>query len=86
MWEYVNPHHDAHPMHVHLVNFQVLNRQPIDAAAYQADSEQRNRAPGDVRPPLPPPRARGRRPDAPVHDRRPRRPAPGRAGRRPPRG
>ncbi|MFJ7585978.1 multicopper oxidase family protein [Streptomyces sp. NPDC097617] len=39
IWEYVNPNHDAHPMHVHLVNFQVLNRQPIDAAAYQADYE-----------------------------------------------
>ncbi|MGW5665778.1 multicopper oxidase family protein [Streptomyces sp. NPDC003758] len=37
IWEYINPNHDAHPMHVHLVNFQVLNRQPIDAAAYQAD-------------------------------------------------
>jgi spore coat protein A len=39
IWEYVNPNHDAHPMHVHLVTFQVLNRQPIDAAAYQADFE-----------------------------------------------
>ncbi|MFF1495652.1 multicopper oxidase family protein [Streptomyces sp. NPDC058304] len=39
IWEYINPNHDAHPMHVHLVNFQVLNRQPIDAAAYQADYE-----------------------------------------------
>ena len=37
IWEYINPHHDAHPMHVHLVNFQVLNRQPIDAARYQTD-------------------------------------------------
>ncbi|MET7783341.1 multicopper oxidase domain-containing protein [Streptomyces sp. NPDC005388] len=37
IWEYINPNHDAHPMHVHLVNFQVLNRQPIDAAAYQTD-------------------------------------------------
>ncbi|GAA1369310.1 outer spore coat copper-dependent laccase CotA [Catellatospora chokoriensis] len=36
IWEYINPHHDAHPMHVHLVNFQVLNRQAIDAAGYQA--------------------------------------------------
>ncbi|MFD0591805.1 multicopper oxidase family protein [Catellatospora coxensis] len=36
IWEYINPNHDAHPMHVHLVNFQVLNRQPIDAAGYQA--------------------------------------------------
>jgi spore coat protein A len=39
IWEYINPNHDAHPMHVHLVDFQVLNRQPIDAAAYQADFE-----------------------------------------------
>ncbi|WP_392749194.1 multicopper oxidase domain-containing protein [Streptomyces sp. LN590] len=23
IWEYINPNHDAHPMHVHLVNFQV---------------------------------------------------------------
>ncbi|MBO2443013.1 multicopper oxidase family protein [Actinomadura nitritigenes] len=35
IWEYINPNHDAHPMHVHLINFQVLNRQPIDATAYQ---------------------------------------------------
>ncbi|MFI1098270.1 multicopper oxidase family protein [Streptomyces sp. NPDC020917] len=39
VWEYVNPNHDGHPMHVHLVNFQVLNRQPMDAAAYQAQYE-----------------------------------------------
>ncbi|HTU76979.1 MAG TPA: multicopper oxidase domain-containing protein [Trebonia sp.] len=39
IWEYINPNHDAHPMHVHLVSFQVLNRQPIDAFAYQADFE-----------------------------------------------
>jgi spore coat protein A, manganese oxidase len=39
IWEYINPNHDAHPMHVHLVWFEVLNRQPIDAAAYQADYE-----------------------------------------------
>nr|WP_257019607.1 multicopper oxidase domain-containing protein [Streptomyces sp. TLI_235] len=39
IWEYINPNHDAHPMHVHLVNFQVLNRQPIDAAGYQAQYE-----------------------------------------------
>ncbi|WP_235453998.1 multicopper oxidase family protein [Streptomyces olivochromogenes] len=39
IWEYINPNHDAHPMHVHLVNFQVLNRQPIDAARYQEDYE-----------------------------------------------
>ncbi|MFE9952223.1 multicopper oxidase family protein [Streptomyces sp. NPDC005531] len=39
IWEYINPNHDAHPMHVHLVNFQVLDRQPIDAVEYQADYE-----------------------------------------------
>ncbi|MFI5671690.1 multicopper oxidase domain-containing protein [Streptomyces sp. NPDC051704] len=39
IWEYVNPNHDAHPMHVHLVNFQVLNRQPIDTAGYQEQYE-----------------------------------------------
>ena len=39
IWEYINPNHDAHPMHVHLVSFQVLNRQPLDAVAYQAHYE-----------------------------------------------
>ncbi|WP_229334963.1 multicopper oxidase domain-containing protein [Streptomyces flavotricini] len=39
IWEYVNPHHDAHPMHVHLVDFQVLNRQAIDAAGYREQYE-----------------------------------------------
>jgi spore coat protein A len=39
IWEYINPNHDAHPMHVHLVSFQVWNRQPLDAAGYQADYE-----------------------------------------------
>ncbi|MEU8680639.1 multicopper oxidase domain-containing protein [Streptomyces sp. NPDC048611] len=39
IWEYINPDHDAHPVHVHLVNFQVLNRKSIDAADYEADYE-----------------------------------------------
>ncbi len=39
VWEYINPNHDAHPMHVHLVNFLVLNRQPIDAFGYQTQYE-----------------------------------------------
>ena len=39
IWEYINPNHDAHPMHVHLVSFQVWNRQPLDAYAYQAHYE-----------------------------------------------
>ena len=39
IWEYINYNHDAHPMHVHLVSFQVLNRQPLDAYGYQTDYE-----------------------------------------------
>lgn len=39
IWEYINPSTVAHPFHVHLVWFEVLNRQPIDAYAYQADYE-----------------------------------------------
>lgn len=39
IWEYINPQHEGHPMHVHLINFQVVNRQPFDAAAYMADYE-----------------------------------------------
>jgi spore coat protein A len=33
-WDIVNTTVDAHPIHLHLVQFRVLNRQPIDAAAY----------------------------------------------------
>ena len=32
IWEYVNTTPDAHPMHMHLVQFQVLDRQPFDAS------------------------------------------------------
>ncbi|MFG2881613.1 multicopper oxidase family protein [Streptomyces sp. NPDC048297] len=39
IWEYINPQRDAHPVHVHLVNFQVLDRQPFDATAFQTDYE-----------------------------------------------
>ena len=33
-WVYVNLTGDTHPMHVHLVNFQVVGRTPFDADAY----------------------------------------------------
>lgn len=33
-WRIVNPTADAHPMHWHLVQFQLVSRQPIDADAY----------------------------------------------------
>jgi spore coat protein A, manganese oxidase len=36
IWEYINTSGDSHPMHVHLVQFQILNRQKIDSPAYQA--------------------------------------------------
>ncbi|MEV4363309.1 multicopper oxidase domain-containing protein [Nonomuraea sp. NPDC049625] len=34
IWEYINTSGDGHPMHVHLVQFQLLNRQRFDAPAY----------------------------------------------------
>ncbi len=34
-WVYVNMTPDTHPMHVHLVTFQVIGRTPFDTAAYQ---------------------------------------------------
>jgi spore coat protein A len=34
LWEIINLTEDAHPMHVHLVQFQLLNRQQIDAERY----------------------------------------------------
>jgi spore coat protein A, manganese oxidase len=35
-WTYINLTADTHPMHVHLVNFQVVGRTPFNAAAYAA--------------------------------------------------
>jgi spore coat protein A len=34
IWTFVNTTGDVHPMHLHLVQFQVLNRQPFDIKAY----------------------------------------------------
>jgi FtsP/CotA-like multicopper oxidase with cupredoxin domain len=34
LWEIVNLTADTHPIHLHLVQFRVQNRQPIDTAAY----------------------------------------------------
>jgi spore coat protein A len=36
IWQFVNLTVDAHPMHMHLVQFQVYDRQPFNAAAYAA--------------------------------------------------
>ena len=35
-WVYVNLTEDTHPIHNHLITFQVVGRTPFDAAAYQA--------------------------------------------------
>ncbi len=36
LWEIINLTADAHPMHLHLVQFQLLNRQNFDFAKYNA--------------------------------------------------
>ncbi len=36
-WSIVNPTADAHPMHWHLVQFQLVSRQPFDDVAYLAN-------------------------------------------------
>ncbi len=36
VWQFINLTVDAHPMHLHLVQFQILNRQPINTAGYLA--------------------------------------------------
>ena len=35
-WDWINLTGDAHPMHMHLVSFQVLDRQPLDVDGYTA--------------------------------------------------
>jgi spore coat protein A len=35
IWSFVNITADVHPLHVHLVQFQVLNRQPFNVATFQ---------------------------------------------------
>jgi FtsP/CotA-like multicopper oxidase with cupredoxin domain len=36
MWEIVNMTGDTHPIHIHLVQFQLLNRQKINAHRYES--------------------------------------------------
>ena len=36
MWEIVNMTADAHPIHLHLVQFQIINRQNFDVGKYIA--------------------------------------------------
>ncbi|MFD1663512.1 multicopper oxidase family protein [Streptomyces caeni] len=60
VWEFANTTPDNHPIHVHLVQFQVLGRQPFDARRYRrevyADASGRVTAGSG---PYPPPSPRG---------------------------
>jgi spore coat protein A, manganese oxidase len=42
MWEVVNMTGDAHPIHLHLVQFQLLNRQRVNARRYELAFEEAN--------------------------------------------
>jgi spore coat protein A, manganese oxidase len=50
IWEFVNLTEDTHPIHLHLVRFQVLNRQRFDVDTYL--NEGKLRLDGDPLPPL----------------------------------
>ena len=39
IWEFVNPTMDAHPIHLHAVHFQLLDRRRFDLRRYKTDSE-----------------------------------------------
>jgi spore coat protein A len=45
IWEFVNLTEDTHPMHLHLVGFQVLDRRTFDVFAYRNNKGLRYLAP-----------------------------------------
>jgi spore coat protein A len=49
-WVYVNLTGDTHPMHVHLVTFQVIGRTPFDVDAYEEANEGPHGVPGGIDP------------------------------------
>jgi spore coat protein A len=49
-WVYINVTGDTHPMHSHLVTFQVIGRTPFDAEAYEATYGGTNGVPGGIDP------------------------------------
>ena len=49
-WVYVNLTGDTHPMHMHLVTFQVVGRTPFDAEAYEEANEGAHGVPGGIDP------------------------------------
>jgi spore coat protein A, manganese oxidase len=49
-WVYVNLTADTHPMHTHLVTFQVVGRTPFDVQAYEEANEGAHGVPGGIDP------------------------------------
>ena len=49
-WAFVNITGDTHPMHMHLVTFQVVGRTPFDVQAYEEAFESGNGVPGGIDP------------------------------------
>ena len=45
IWSIINPTDDSHPMHLHLVRFQILDRRNYDAFAYATSDELRYTGP-----------------------------------------
>lgn len=50
IWEFINLTEDTHPMHLHLVRFQILDRRPFDRFAYLMNKELRYVAPAEAPP------------------------------------
>jgi spore coat protein A len=44
IWEFVNLTEDTHPMHLHLVRFQILDRRPFDTTDYLLHTKKKNSA------------------------------------------
>jgi spore coat protein A len=51
IWEFLNLTDDAHPIHLHLVRFQILDRRPIDVDSYIYENKLRYTA--EAAPPEP---------------------------------
>ena len=49
-WVYINLTADTHPMHTHLVTFQVIGRTPFDVDSYEEAYEGPNGVPGGIDP------------------------------------
>ncbi len=49
-WVYINMTGDTHPMHTHLVTFQVVGRTPFDVEAYEEANEGPHGVPGGIDP------------------------------------